>query len=160
MIHAIIFIIIGVVIDQILKHIIGSHFEYDINTSGTDVIGDLFRITYRENTGVVWGLGGNESWLRPVLIVISIVALGFFIYLLIKYYDFQNHKFFSIAIILLISGTIGNLIDRVFLGYVIDYIEVGLFNFAIFNFADSCLTIGTIILLIDILFGKSGEFLK
>ena len=54
--------------------------------------------------------------------------------------------------VLVISGGIGNLIDRIRIGYVVDYIEVRLFRFAIFNFADICVTVGIVLLLIYILF--------
>jgi len=52
----------------------------------------------------------------------------------------------------IIAGGIGNLIDRIRLGYVVDYIEIRLFHFAIFNFADICVTVGMVILLIYIIF--------
>jgi len=159
MLLAIILIVFGIIIDQVVKHVIGNYFDYNESTNGVKVIGEFFKITYRENTGVVWGLGSNQAWLKPILVIIAFIALAFFTYLF-KFYDLKNHTIFSISLILLIIGTIGNLIDRLFLGYVIDYLEFDIFNFAIFNFADSCLTIGTILLLFDILFGKSGEFLK
>jgi signal peptidase II len=65
--------------------------------------------------------------------------------------------------VLIIVGTIGNFIDRLFRKFVIDFIEIDFFfykDFPIFNVADMCLTVGVILLLADIVFGKSGHLLK
>ena len=73
----------------------------------------------------------------------------FFIYL-IKYKNL-NDKMFLTAAALIISGGLGNLIDRLFLGYVVDYIKLSFFS-PICNFADYCITFGTIILIIYVVF--------
>ena len=82
-----------------------------------------------------------------------IVTTGFITILLIAgLFVYKKHSACSIAAsILIIGGGIGNLIDRIFLGYVVDYIHVSFFP-PIFNFADCCVTVGTVLLMIHILF--------
>ena len=74
-----------------------------------------------------------------------------------KDFDLKNNFLYSISLILMISGTLGNFIDRVFRGEVIDFLHFIFFkyDFPIFNVADICLTIGVILLAISVLFGKS-----
>ena len=71
--------------------------------------------------------------------------------------DKNKHPFMMLSTSAVIAGGIGNLIDRVRLGYVIDYLDVKLFNFAIFNFADICVVLGAICLVIYILFIEKKE---
>jgi signal peptidase II len=67
--------------------------------------------------------------------------------------DFKKKKIYSFSLVLIFSGTVGNLIDRLFTGKgVFDFIEVTFVDFAIFNFADSCLTVGVIMLMIYLVF--------
>lgn len=63
----------------------------------------------------------------------------------------------QLGLALVLSGAIGNLIDRVALGYVRDFIAFDFMNFPVFNFADSCITVGAVLLIVSVLFTKSGE---
>ena len=95
-------------------------------------------------------------WLLIISVVILVSACIIFI---IKNYK-KSSKLLMFSLMLVISGGIGNLIDRIFRGgVVVDYIEVRLFNFAIFNFADCCVTIGAIILAVYVIFidGKKAK---
>ena len=70
--------------------------------------------------------------------------------------DFRKKKLFSFSMVLIFSGTVGNLIDRLFTGKgVFDFIEVTFVEFAIFNVADSCLTVGVILLMVYMVFFES-----
>ncbi|MCD7800815.1 MAG: signal peptidase II [Ruminococcus sp.] len=105
-------------------------------------------LTYLENDGAVFG---SFSGQRIMLIAVSIIMVLVCGYYLFKYG--KTSKLFTMCLILIISGGIGNGIDRIFRGgRVVDYIEVKLFNFAIFNFADICVVIGVILLAIYIFF--------
>ena len=79
-----------------------------------------------------------------VLILVCLAAL-------IRYW--KESKWLTVCLILMISGGIGNLIDRIFRhGHVVDYLDFQLFDFAIFNFADCCVVVGIVMFLIDMLF--------
>lgn len=96
--------------------------------------------TYIQNTGMSFGLfQGNNA----MLIWISIIIFG----LLVYWYDTFKTTLSQIAYWLIIAGLFGNLVDRVFRGFVVDMISVG--TFPVFNIADSAITIAVVLLLID-----------
>lgn len=110
-------------------------------------------LTYLENDGAVFG---SFSGQRVMLITFSIVMVLIMGYMLIKYG--KTSKLLHSSLILIISGGIGNAIDRIFRGgNVVDFIEIKLFNFAIFNFADICVVIGTCLLLLYIILSEVKE---
>jgi signal peptidase II len=153
MLIGIILIVLGIGLDQISKVIAHTYFRNEIK-----VIDNFFSLVYVENTGAAWGMMKGRLWL---LIIVALVALGIFAYLM-KDFNLQTKPVYSISLILMVTGAIGNLIDRIFRGFVIDFLEFtfGNYHFPVFNLADSFLTIGVILLIIDVLFGKSSELLK
>lgn len=133
-------ILLGIIIvflDQITK--------YTLMGKNLTIIPNILNFTYTENTGVAFGIGANNIFLT---IIVNIIVLGLIIDCIRK-----NQTDFKILIplILIFSGGVGNLIDRIFRGYVIDFIDIKLFNFPNFNIADICITIGIIFLIIIIL---------
>jgi len=153
MIPGIILIVVGIILDQVSKILIKTYLVKKVS-----VIGDFFELIYVENRGAGWGMFKGQLWF---LIMVTLIALGIFTYLM-KDFDLKNRTMYSISLILMVSGTFGNFIDRIFRGYVIDFLQFnfGSYSFPTFNIADSFLTIGVIILAIDVLFGKSGHLLK
>jgi|SRR5690554_1754079 len=152
-------IIFVIIIDQITKGLAISYLKE--GNKSVKIIDGFFHLTYVENSGGAWGMFAGRMW---GFIVVTLVALAIFAYLM-KFFDLKERTIFSIALILMISGTLGNFIDRIFRGYVVDFLDFYIFgyngyNFPVFNFADICLTIGTSLLIFDILFGKSSHFLK
>ena len=131
-------IILGICIillDQITKVIlIGKN---------TTVIPNVLNFTYTENTGVAFGIGANNLIL---IIIVNIVVLGIIIKF-IKERKEQVNFSILISLILILSGGIGNLIDRIVRGYVIDFIDINVFNFPNFNIADISISIGIISLI-------------
>lgn len=131
-------IILGICIillDQITKAIlIGKN---------TTVIPNVLNFTYTENTGVAFGIGSNNLLF---IIIVNIIVLGMIIKF-IKEREEQVNFSILISLILILSGGIGNLIDRIVRGYVIDFIDVNLFNFPNFNIADISISIGIISLI-------------
>lgn len=126
-----------VVIDQISKLYIRSIF---LQGDSLPIIGNFLRFTYLQNTGVSFGLfKGNNLF----FIVFSIIALAYFIYL------FVVEKEFEMQYSLVIAGVIGNVIDRIHLGYVVDFVDIG--SFPVFNVADSCISIGVIWIILILL---------
>ena len=102
----------------------------------------VLHMTYLENRGMAFGMMQGQQWLLiwvtaiVLLVLIAEVMLG-----KVK----KPATLFTVAVI--IGGGVGNLIDRIYRGYVIDFIYVKIINFAIFNFADICVTCGTAVLL-------------
>lgn len=133
-------ILLGIIIvflDQITKYIlIGKNLT---------IIPNILNFTYNENTGVAFGIGANNIFL---IIVVNIIILGVIIDCIRKK---QTDFKILIPLILILSGGVSNLIDRIFRGYVIDFIDINLFNFPNFNIADICITIGIIFLIIIII---------
>ncbi len=149
-----IFISIGIIIlliaiDQLTKIFAFKTLEYGVTYK---CIPGLFRVELVHNTGAAFGILSGKMW---VFNIITIIALFIFAFLM-KNASFSKTPFFTVSLILIISGAIGNFIDRVCLGYVRDFLTFDFFNFAIFNFADMCLTIGIIMIICDFVFGFSG----
>lgn len=110
------------------------------------VIDKFFYLTYVKNTGAAWSIfSGKQTFL---VIVTSIVIIGLIAYL------YKKKEYKKIEIIgygLLLSGALGNLIDRILYGYVIDYLDIYIFNYnyPVFNIADCCIVIGIVLLFIS-----------
>lgn len=133
---------ICILIDQIIKIIITTNLKF---TESINVIKNFFRITYLRNNGAAFSiLSGN----RIFLILITLIALLIIYIFLIK--NKNINKIETICYGTLIGGIIGNLIDRVRLGYVIDYLDFNIinYNYPVFNFADICIVVSAILLLI------------
>ena len=147
---AIILILIGIAIDQVTKIMAFKHL-----TEGNEyrVIPGIFKMTLVKNDGAAFGILSNQLWF---LIIITIVAMVFFVYIA-KDVDFKENPIFSACYVLIVAGTLGNFIDRIALKYVRDFLTFDFMSFAVFNFADMCLTIGVIFLAIDIFFGETGR---
>ena len=104
---------------------------------------DIMDLRYVENTGAAFSSFSGARWFLVGLVIVMLICLTIFI---VKYK--YKHSFFMISAVMVIAGGVGNLIDRVRFGYVVDYLDVKLFNFAVFNFADICVVLGAIFLLI------------
>lgn len=141
------FSIIFIIVDQILKIFISSKVALN---SGFILIKNLLSITLVHNSGAAFSiLSGN----RLLLIVIGVLALvGISLYL--NSLDYINgYDMFVYS--LLIGGVVGNLIDRIVHGFVIDYISLNIFgyNFPVFNFADICIVISIVLIIINTIKG-------
>lgn len=143
---------IFVIIDQIIKYVISNNVT--LNTSIT-VIDNFFYLTNVHNDGAAFSiLSGNVIFLI-LMTIISLVVIYFFF---IK--DKNTSKIETIFISMLLGGIIGNFLDRLIHGYVIDYLETIIFNyhFPIFNFADICIVLGIIgIMIVGIKNNKSDD---
>lgn len=136
-------IIILVAIDQLLKYLVSMHVKL---SNDITLIPHLLDITYVENRGAAFGMLQNYRWF---FIVFAVAMISIFVYLIRR--KQLTHKMFLCAATLIIGGGIGNFIDRLMLGYVVDYLKLSFFS-PVCNFADYCVTIGTVILVIYVLF--------
>ncbi len=150
MIIAIIVAVILVVIDQISKYLVVQNMELGESIT---VIPGLLDFTYSHNDGMAFGLGSGFRW---VFIVVTLLVCGVLIYMTTKE-DFKSKVYYA-SVALIVGGGIGNLIDRVVNGYVVDFLALSFFP-PICNFADYCVTAGTILLVVFIIFyyGKNKK---
>lgn len=135
--NIIIFSIILIFIDQIIKYLVHNYIISDIV-----IINNFFSITNLSNYGAAFGILSNNIYF---LIFISLIL----IYFIISEIKKNNNKGYIISLLMILGGALGNLIDRIFRGYVVDYLSFELFNisFPVFNFADMLITFGTIYLI-------------
>jgi len=101
------------------------------------VIENVFHFTYVENRGAAFGMLADQRWIFMVLSVIGIGALLFWMLT-----DKSLTKTMKVILAMIIGGGIGNMIDRVKLGYVVDFIDCRFIDFYVFNVADSFVTVG------------------
>ena len=111
------------------------------------VIPNIINITYTENTGMAFGIGQNNLFF---IIIINIIVLGIIIKKNKEKQEQIDLKILT-SLILILSGGIGNLIDRIFRGYVVDFIDINFMSFPNFNIADISITVGILILIISII---------
>ena len=137
-----IFTIIFLLCDQLSKGLI--NFYFNLNES-IEIIPNFFRLTYVHNQGAAFSMFMGARWF---FIIIAIIALNIIYIFFIRDKKLKNNEIVIYS--LLISGIMGNLIDRILYGYVIDFLDFTIFGyiFAIFNFADSFIVVAIIIFLI------------
>ncbi|WP_010167502.1 signal peptidase II [Candidatus Epulonipiscium viviparus] len=132
--------IILIVADQLVK-------RWAVNTlqgaADIPIIQDVFHFAYVENRGAAFGMFQDRQWF---FIIITIIVLGGILFYWPRIPHTKLGTFYKISLTLIISGAIGNLIDRVFLGYVVDMFYFILIDFPVFNIADVCVVTGTIFL--------------
>lgn len=131
------------IIDQVIKYFVAIYLQ-PVGT--VSVIDNLFKLTYVENRGVAFGMFSDMRWIFVAFTSILIIVI-----ILIMFTKHPKGTFFYICSALIIGGGIGNLIDRIFYGYVIDYLSLSFFP-PVCNFADYCITAGTVLLVIYVLF--------
>lgn len=116
------------------------------------LIPNILHLTYAENRGAAFSILQNRTTF--LIIMSSILIVGFIVVMCMKK---LKHPLLIFGASFIVAGGAGNLIDRIFRGFVVDYVDVRAIHFAIFNFADSCITIGVILLIIYILFFDKKE---
>lgn len=117
-----------------------------------EIIPGILRLSYVENTGAAFGIMKN---MRLFFIILTVAILVVFIY--IEKTKKDKTIFFKIGTLLVISGAIGNFIDRLWLGYVVDFIDFYLINFPVFNIADIFVCVGTGLVCVHYLFFEKDE---
>ncbi|MBU1214284.1 MAG: lipoprotein signal peptidase [Gammaproteobacteria bacterium] len=139
-----------IVLDQTSKAAIISHFVYGEALAVTS----FFNLVLAHNTGAAFSFlsdaGGLQRWLFSI---IAIVASVWIVWLLRKH---QSEKLFSFALAFILGGALGNLIDRIAYGYVVDFLDFhgAGYHFAAFNVADAAITCGAALLIWDGIQGK------
>jgi signal peptidase II len=139
---SVILVAVLIVLDQLVKHWVAATIS--LGTSHVIIPGAL-ALTNLHNNGAAWNmLTGQQGF----FVLITVIAVGVIVYLM---YRWHHQRALMIGLCLILAGALGNFIDRLAHGYVVDMFETLFINFPVFNVADSCLTIGVIILIITIL---------
>ena len=116
---------------------------------------DVLHLTYVRNEGAAFGILSNHRWVFMIFSTIAIFALGVYLF------RFSKEKFWAkIAIAMIIGGGIGNMIDRIVLGSVVDFIDFTLIHFAVFNVADSFVCVGVGLLVLYLILSQVEEARK
>ena len=138
--------LILLIADQFTKVLILGYFQYGDSTTVTS----FFNIVRAHNTGAAFSfLAGASGWQRWLFTGIGVVATLFIVYLLRKH---PGQKLFCFALACILGGAVGNVIDRVLYGYVVDFLQFHWQNrwyFPAFNIADMAITVGAIGLILD-----------
>ncbi|MEB3218197.1 MAG: signal peptidase II [Nostocales cyanobacterium 94392] len=132
--------IVGLILDQLTKYWVVQNFSLG---QTQPLIKGIFHFTYVQNTGAAFSLfAGKVEWLRwlSLLVSVALIALALFSPVLSRWEQWGYG--------LILSGAIGNGIDRFLLGYVIDFLDFRLINFPVFNLADVFINIGIACLII------------
>ncbi len=149
-------LIVTLAMDVVSKIIISR--EFLLGESKT-IIENFFYFTYVLNPGVVFGFMADidSSYKRLFFVVTSLLIIAVIIYMIFK----EKKYLVRLSLILILSGALGNLIDRIFVGAVVDFLDFQFFGHGwyIFNIADSSITVGVSLMIIDLLFfkGKHDE---
>lgn len=133
-------------LDQLTKFLITRNLSYN---QSIPAIKGIFHLTLIHNRGAAFGILKNQL---PLFIFTSIFAI------ILIYFELKNNrhrKSYSVSLSLILAGALGNLIDRLFLGYVIDFLDFRIWP--VFNVADSAITIGAILLVFSVLLEPKGE---
>lgn len=141
-----------VIADQITKTLILGHFEY----GQIQTVTSFFNLTRHHNPGAAFSfLAGASGWQRWFFTGIGILAAGFIVWMLRSH---GGQRLFAWALTLILGGAVGNVVDRLIHGYVVDFLQ---FRFSLlepifhggyfptFNIADSAITLGAILLILD-----------
>ena len=149
MIYIILFVML-LVLDQFTKYIVEQSFYL---SESIPIIDEVFNFTYVENRGIAFGLFQGRLSIISILTVVAIVAI--FIYVLRNKKTLSILEHFGYTLILL--GAVGNMIDRLFRGFVVDMLDFrGIWSF-VFNLADVWINVGVFLLIVDYLILRRNE---
>ena len=146
--------VLVIVLDQITKYIASSQLDYAVPVS----VISMFNFTLLHNTGAAFSfLSDAGGWQRWFFIVLALaISVVLFVWLLrLK----PHEKWIAVSLTLILGGALGNVIDRSLYGYVIDFLDVyyDTWHWPAFNIADSAITIGAVVLILEGLFKKEEK---
>ena len=134
-----------ITVDQLSKWWLQSNFYPGQSVPETG----FFRLTYAQNTGAAFSIFYGKSDILAVVSIIGVILLLVYAFIIYRHFPFLNTRLNKIALGLILGGVVGNLIDRLWLGFVRDFIDVG--PWPVFNTADSATVVGVIIFAFSIL---------
>jgi signal peptidase II len=117
------------------------------------LLNGTFFLTYIKNSGIAFGLLPEYNSVYAISALI--IACGIMIFM--WFHKGKLNKAVEIGLYMVIAGAVGNIIDRLVYEYVVDFIELGFVNFAVFNIADISITLGAFIAVVALMFEKDNE---
>lgn len=138
-----------IILDQLTKLAVLQNIPLHTDV---DAIPGLFHFTYVENKGAAFGMLSDHRW---VFMAVSGVAIAAFLFYIIKFKP--QGKLLICSMAMIIGGGIGNMIDRVLRGSVVDFIEVDFMEFAVFNVADIFVCVGCGLMILDVILSEIRE---
>ena len=151
-----VWLIVILVLDQLTKAIIDRSMSLH---DSIPIIDGLFSLTYVRNTGAAFGIfaGSHEAFRLPFLVIVSIIAIGVIVVMLKRLHEKETGLITALTFIL--GGAIGNLIDRILYGEVIDFLDFywSTYHWPAFNVADSFITVGVAITLFYLVRAKGDD---
>lgn len=143
-------VILGVALDQYTKYLAITHLQGNPIT----IIEGVFELRYLENRGAAFGLLQNQ---QTFFLIITMITLCFVAYLYVRMPKTKHYLWLRVCLLSITAGAIGNMIDRVRLRYVVDFLYFELIDFPIFNVADIFATVATFGLIVLLLFYYKEE---
>ena len=144
---AAIIVVLAVAADQLTKYLVVQNIEL---SDSRPFIDGFMKFYHTRNTGGGWSIlngGGSE---RVILITVSLLAMAAVVYVLAT--NYHPHPLMNIALAKVLGGGVGNMIDRIRLEYVVDFLRTEFIEFPTFNIADCFITVGAVLLVVYILF--------
>lgn len=138
-------------LDQLVKNLTVTHL---MNQPDMNLIDGVFELAYVENRGAAFGMLQNKIWVFTLFTIIVLLAM---VILYIRLPKTGRYKPLKVTLVMLFSGAVGNFIDRVRIGYVVDMFHFYWFEFPVFNVADVFIVISCVLLVILMLFYYKEE---
>lgn len=135
-------------IDQFSKYLARTKIGHD---NKIDIIKKVLCLELIENRGAVWGIGNGKNGSVDFLTIVTVIIIIFILFIYFKFPLEKKYRDLRLIIVFIVSGAVGNLIDRIWLKYVTDFIYIELINFPIFNIADCYITISCLVTVLLIL---------
>ena len=133
----------GIALDQLTK-LLAVRYLMPVDT--VPLWENVLHLTYVENTGAAFGMMTDARWVFLILSSVAIVGIALYLF-----FGYARTTLATVAFSMIVSGGIGNMIDRIALGYVIDFIDFRLIHFAVFNGADSFVCVGAGLLVLSLI---------
>ena len=140
-----------VAVDQITKYIALTQLK---PIGSVTFIGVFMGFTFVENRGAAFGIFSGKTWL---LLVISIIICAVLVWAMTKMPKTKEYRKLRVTFVLILSGAVGNIIDRALRGYVVDFFEFTFIKWPVFNMADIYVVVGTIVMAVIIMFFMKDE---
>lgn len=145
--------ILVIILDQLTKWSVVKNMQYG---ESIPIIDPYFGLLSHRNRGAAWGMLQGQFWLFALVTIVVIVGIIYYFHK-----EGKGKPLFQASLMLLLGGAIGNFIDRIFRGEVVDFVHVIIpvinYDFPIFNIADAALTFGVIMLIINMIFEEKLE---
>lgn len=149
MIYYYLLALVVLIVDQVTKYLVVQNIElYQVKAFLPGVLSWM----YIQNTGAAWSILEGQMWFFYMITTVVIIGV---LYIMQKYA--KESRLFSMGLALILAGALGNFIDRIRLGYVVDMVRVELFDFPIFNVADMSLSIGVALIIVYVLLDEKNK---